>query len=567
MKFTHENGLELLLAVAVLIGAARLLGELARRFNKPPVLGELIAGILLGPSVLGHISPGIENFLFPSEGPTAMALDGIRLLAVTLFLMVAGMEVDLPTILRHRRTALTVGLGALVLPFLLGLGAAWFAPEWLHFAGGSEHQHLVFALFVGTALGISALPVLAKILIDLKIFKTDPGMVIIAAAIFIDLIGWNLFGLVMSLHQGGEAGGDAILLKLSLTLGFAIFMLTLGRAALARMLPWVQAHSSWPAGILGFILGAGLLCAAFTQWLGIHSLFGAFLFGVALGDSPHLRRSVRATLEQFIGFILTPLFFASIGLKIDFLADFALVPVLVLVSCACLGKIPGAWLGARLCGMKGREALAVGVGMNTYGAMEIVLGLTALQAGIISQSLFVAIVVLALGTSLCTSSLLQRVLHRPRGIHLVEQLSSTRFIRELQSRDPAGAIAELSQVAAERCRLPPEQIREAVLEREALMPTGLPGGLAVPHARLTPLDTPVIAIGLSPSGLDFLAPDDSKARLIFLILTPNEQSQAQLELLSEIASRFQDPEMVRQAAECRSYTEFLALVQSREGTA
>ncbi len=567
MKFTHENGLELLLAVAVLIGAARLLGELARRCNKPPVLGELVAGILLGPSVLGHLVPQAENFLFPTQGPTAMALDGIRFLAVTLFLMVAGMEVDLPTILRHRRTALTVGLGALLLPFSLGLGAAWFAPEWLCFAGGSEHQHLVFSLFVGTALGISALPVLAKILIDLKLFKTDPGMVIIAAAIFIDLVGWNLFGLVMSLHQGGEGGGKEICIRLASTLGFAVFMLTLGRAALARILPWVQAHSSWPAGILGFILTAGLCCAAFTQWLGIHSLFGAFLFGVALGDSPHLRRSIRATLEQFIGFILTPLFFASIGLKIDFLADFSIVPVLVLVACACFGKIPGAWLGARLCGMKGREALAVGVGMNTYGAMEIVLGLTALQAGIISQSLFVAIVVLALGTSLCTSSLLQAVLHRPRAIHLVNQLSSTRFIREIQSRDTSGAIAELCQLAAEKSRLDPAAITAAVMEREALMPTGLPGGLAVPHARLDKLDAPLVVVGLSSQGLDFLSPDDSKSRLIFLILTPGEQSQSQLELLSEIASRFQDPEMVRQASECRGFTEFLALVQSREGTA
>ncbi len=399
------------LSLGVLLGVARVLGELAQKLHQPAVVGELIAGVLLGPTVLGNIAPALSAYLFPAAGPVAVALDAFSTLAIVLFLLVAGIEVDLSTLWRQGRVGGMVGIAAIVIPFLCGLATAWLVPQAL--GRQPEADPLIFALFFAIALSISALPVIAKTFMDMGLYRSDLGMVVISAAVFNDLFGWILFAVVLGLMGGGPAGtGNSIALTTALTLAFTAAMLVLGRWLIHRALPYVQAYTRWPGGELSFALVLAILAAGFTEWIGIHAIFGAFLVGIAVGDSSHLRERSRVIIEQFVSFIFAPVFFASIGLKVNFLTHFDLSLVLTVLLIACVAKLAGGSLGARLGGMTPREAWAVGFAMNSRGAMEIILGLLALEAGIIRQRLFVALVVMAIITSMMSGPAL-RLLLRP----------------------------------------------------------------------------------------------------------------------------------------------------------
>lgn len=548
------------LALGVLLAAARVLGEMARRFNQPAVLGEIVAGILLGPTVLGYIAPGAVAAMFPQTGPLAITMDGLTTLAITLFLLVAGMEVDLSTVWRQGKVAVCVGVGGLACSFVLGFTVAWFIPELLDREPGVDA--LVFALFFAIALSMTALPVIAKTLMDLDLYRSDFGMVVIAAAVLNDLLGWMIFAVILGMAGGLGTEGHGPTMHVGQTIGwtlaFAVGVLTIGRWLIHALLPWVQAHTAWPGGVLGFALSLALLGAAFTEWIGVHAIFGAFLVGVALGDSPHLREQTRATIDRFISFIFAPLFFASIGLKVNFAANFDVVLVLVVTGLACAGMVTGAGLGARWGGLTWPQAWAVGFGMNARGAMEIILGLLALQAGLIGERLFVALVVMALVTSILSGPVMQRLLRRKKARRFIDFLSSKTFIGPLEGRGRWQAIEELSNTAAEVAGLDKVAVNSAVVARERLQSTGLGNGVAVPHARLEGLAAPVLAVGFSQPGIDFDAPDGEPAKLIFLLLTPADDPEVQLEILSDMARSFQDPRLSEQAVKTEGYTEFLA---------
>ena len=548
------------IAVATLLASARVMGELAIRLRQPAVLGEILAGILLGPTVLGHIAPALKLAVFPTSGNLFVALDGLTRLAVVLFLLVAGMELDLSLIWRQGRSSLSIGFLGLVFPFVTGLAVAWAIPAYL--LGEQPANMKVFVLFFATAMTISALPVIAKTLMDIGLYKSDIGMLIIATAMIDDFIGWNIFGIILGMIETGDPAGFSVPVKIVLTVAFAFLMLTLGRMVLNRLLPWIQAHTSWPGGVLGFALAGALASAAMTEFIGIHAIFGSFLFGVALGDSPHLRERSRTTLDQFISFIFAPLFFASIGLKVDFFAYFNLPVVLIVLGIATIGKVFGCYIGARITGMAKRESWAIGFGMNARGSMEIILGMLALDKHIINEQVFVALVVMALVTSMMSGTMIQRILQRRKPVLFTEYLSARTFRKALAARDRREAIMELSRLVGESNGLDGAAIGEAAWDRERIIPTGIGSGLAIPHARVADLKVPIVALGISRQGIDFDAPDGTAARLVFLILTPADQPQAQLEILAHISRPCREEAVVERLIRAENYTEILALVKS-----
>ncbi|MDO8629779.1 MAG: cation:proton antiporter, partial [Phycisphaerales bacterium] len=327
------------LALGVLLSMARICGEIARKLNQPVVLGELLAGVILGPTVLGSLFPGLMERLFPATGPVTVFLHGFVTIAVALFLLVAGMEVDLSTIWRQGRAAFIVSVAGLAGPFSLGLLAGGFMPDLFGREPGADH--LIFTLFLATALSISALPVIVKTLIDLNIYRSDLGMIVVAAAVLDDLTGWICFAIILGLMGSNGHGGGSMTFTIAATIAFAAFVLTVGRWLVHRALPWIQAHSAWPGGVLSFALALGLLGAAFTEWIGVHAVFGAFLVGIAIGDSSHLREQTRTVLYQFVSFIFAPLFFASVGLKLDFAGHFDFLLTFAVLAVAMVGKIVG----------------------------------------------------------------------------------------------------------------------------------------------------------------------------------------------------------------------------------
>lgn len=538
----------LLFGLGVLLAVARVLGELASRLGQPAVVGELLAGILLGPTLLGAISPELHASVFPHTGPAALGFEAITKIGLVLFLFVAGMEVDLSTVFRQGRSAAFVSAGGMVVPFALGLGAGIGAP---HVFGWEGHgEPLVFAMFLGTALSISALPVIAKTLMDLNLFRSDLGMLVIASAVVDDLTGWIAFALLLAAIGAVDTALSPVETVLA-TIAFAAVMLTAGRALLHRMLPAIQRFFAGAGGILAFGVALAFLGAAFTEWIGVHAIFGSFLVGVALGDSSHLREHTRATIHGFVSAIFAPLFFASVGLRIDFVQHFDPALVVAILLIACAGKLVGCGLAARASGMAWRESLAIGFGMNSRGAMEIVLGLLALRYGLIGERMFVALVVMALVTSMGSGPIMERILRRVRPRRFADHLAAGAFLPRLGAESAEDAIRELAAAVCAAAGLEPDAVTRAALEREETQSTALGSGIAAPHARVAGLAAPLVGLGLSPDGVDFDAPDGEAARIIFLIVTPEGDDVAQIEILGDIARSLVDPavrERVRSAA-------------------
>lgn len=551
----------LLLWLGILVAVARVMGEIAERFSQPAVLGELIAGIILGPTVFGMLAPDFASKVLPNHGHLAVAFSGLSTLAIVMFLFVAGMEVDLSIVWRQGRTALLVGALGLVAPFAVGFAVAWSFPEFMGSTG--QHSATIFALFMATALSISALPVIARTLIDLNMYRSDFGMLIIGSAMLDDIVGWLIFAVILALMGVASTHGPGIAVTIGSTLLFAVGMLTVGRVAIHRALPWVQAHTRGLGGGMSFALALALVGAAFTEWLGIHAIFGSFLVGVALGDSSHLREQTRVTINRFVSFFFAPLFFASVGLRVNFIENFDLGLVLVLFVVAAVGKVFGCTLGARWGGMPSREAWAVGFAMNSRGTMQIPLGLLALQYGLITERMFVAILVIAISTSMMCGPLVTRLLRRKKPRRLSDYFSSRAFVPGLKADTRQAVIAELVATLGDIPGYSRQEVVDLVWERETTLPTGLENGLAVPHARLDRLSAPLLAVGISPIGVDFDAPDGAPARILFLLLTPRKDDGLQLELLADIGRTFSDPSVRSRAVAVKRPLEFMALLKER----
>lgn len=557
---SHSELTVFILAVALLLALARTLGEAASAIKQPAVVGEILAGVILGPTVFGLLAPGLQSAIFPLAGNVTIALQAIASLSIIMFLLVAGMEVDLKVALSHGRASLVISFFGMLVPFATGFACASVWP--VAFGAEPGTDPTAFAMFLGTALSISALPVIAKTLMDLNMYRSDFGMIIISAAVIDDITGWILFAVIIGLI--GAAGPEAFDARttMTLTIVFGGFLLTVGRKLLDKALPFVQAYTSWPGGALGFAMAGAFLCAAFTNWIGVHAIFGAFIFGVALGKSRHLQERTRRTLEGFISFIFAPLFFASVGLKVDFAHHFDLTLTALVIIISTAGKLAGCGVSARLSGFSWRESMAIGFGLNARGAMEIVLALLALQFGLIGERMFVALVVMALFTSIIAGGLISRILRRDAPARLLDFINGGAFIAELSSDDPREAIEELSAVAAKAAGLPAEEIAAAVWRREQMMPTGLGKGVATPHARIPGLKTPVVAVGLSRDGVEFDSPDGEPAQVVFLTLTPADKMTTQVELLSDIAGNFIKDSIRLRAIQSKNFAEFLSALKT-----
>ena len=277
-----------LLSLASLLTCARLLGEIARRIGLPLVVGELLAGIVLGPTIFGRIAPAAQRALFASSMPKSM-LSGYTNVAVVLLLVVAGLEVDLDVVRRRGRSAFLTSVLGIVFPATGGLALGLLLP-------GSDlvepGHRMLFALFVGVALSISALPVIAKTLLDLGLFKTDVGLLVMAAAMVDDLTGWLCFSLLLGPMHGHGADAAAIGRTLALTLGFVAVSMFGLRPLFDRTLDRLgrDRHTA-PRRALSLLVLLALFGASATQAIGIHAVFGGFVVGVAAGDSSKLNEA------------------------------------------------------------------------------------------------------------------------------------------------------------------------------------------------------------------------------------------------------------------------------------
>ena len=467
--------MHMFIALAVLLGAAKLAGELMQKLDQPSVLGEIMAGILLGPTLLGHFKPELYAFIFPSTGNLPIALETVTTLGVVFFLLIAGLEIDLRSIFRQGKSALLVSFFGVIIPFAFGFGAAGLFPRFLGAAPGADR--LIFALFVGTALSISALPVIAKILMDLNLLRSEMGTVVMSSAMFDDLVGWILFSMILGMMSGGGTSMAGVKRTIVLVLAFVVLALTIVRWLIDKLLPHIQAHTSWPGGVLGFIFTLTLAAAAFAEYAGIHAVFGAFIIGIAVGESTHLRKRTSELIHGIVTNVFAPFFFASIGLRTNFVANFNLPITATVIGVACVGKLLGAGMGARLGGMDRRTSWGVGLAMNARGAMEMILGLLALQLGLIRETMFVALVIMALFTSLVSAPAIKFLIGRRRKITLKDTVNAKLFFPALKSQSKEQVLHEMCIAAANAVSNSPERFLRLVRERERVTTSGWENGL------------------------------------------------------------------------------------------
>ncbi|MBM3239217.1 cation:proton antiporter [Candidatus Poribacteria bacterium] len=405
---SHHDVVLFFLQISSMLAVALIFGQVMRRLHLPIVLGELIGGILLGPTVLGALAPNLYAWLFPTSGTTSLGRDAVIKLGMLFFLFVAGLEVDLAHLQRRGLSIACTSIAGILVPFGLGLGLVLLLPD--PWGPQATSNVFMFALFIGTALSISALPVIARILIDLDLIKRELGMVVMAAATIDDLIGWLLFAVILSNFAPSGLPVRSLGVTLSLVLGLFALILSVGRWVGQRTLCWLQSRLSQPSGFIGVTAVLVLVVAATTEVIGLHAIWGAFLVGVALAENSEKRNQAHEMIYQFAISFFAPIYFVSIGLQANFAANFHLLLVLLILLVACVGKIGGVTFGAWMGKMSPRDALAIGFGMNARGAMGMVLASMALEYKLIDQRVFVALIVMALVTSLLSGPIMQRLL-------------------------------------------------------------------------------------------------------------------------------------------------------------
>lgn len=520
-----------LVQVSLLLGLSRAAGLLLKRIGQPSISGEILVGILLGPTVFGRMLPGLHAAIFPASELQQNMLETVAWLGILFFLLDAGLDTNLTAAWRQRRDALTISLYDLIIPMIIAFIPVWFLPESYIGSGGTR---LVFTLFIATILTISALPVTARILQDLGIYRSDASLLTMCALTINDIAGWLVFAVILGFATGGQESLVKIPWVIAATGLFTLACLTIGKTLTDRALGgMVRLKLPQPGSSLTLIFIVGMLCGAATLAIGIHALFGFFIAGIMLGESRHLSENTRQTISQLVKSLLVPLFFASIGLKIDFAKELDLPLTALLLVVGTVGRFAGAWLGVSLTRHPKTNRHLISAAHTPGGEMQIVIGILALEYGVITSPVFVAVVVSAVLSSILVGPWMKFALKRGRVARPEDSLPAGNIISSLNAATAEEAIRILCSRAGEG--LDPQQLAEAVLRREELMGTALGYSVAVPHARIEAIATPRLAFARAPAGIEWNAPDGLPVRFIFLLLTPADENDSQLALLRSIA--------------------------------
>jgi len=407
---SSHDFIQLLVQLAVLLGTAMLCGQAMRALRQASVMGELFGGVLLGPTLLGRVAPEVETALFGASSGVTQARDALTRLGLLFFLFAVGLETDLSLLKRFRRTALSVGLTGSLLP--LAVGALLVASVPYGFWGPhAEARPFAFAVFIGLNLANSAIPVLARILMDLKRLGGRIGTLCLTAAVVDDLVAWAFFAVVLVSLAPSEADLARLPVTFALSILMPLLVVAVGRRLGPPWLAWLKRRVPWPEGFIAATAVLLFVAAALAEASGVHAALGALLLGVALGGGDAEHREAHDVVARFALGLFAPLYFVSLGLTTDFVRSFDLTLTAVIVAAAIVSKLAGVLLGAKLAGMKiDREAWAIGFGLNARGATGIILAAVGHAAGVIDDRLFVALAVTAFLTSLLAGPAMSRLL-------------------------------------------------------------------------------------------------------------------------------------------------------------
>lgn len=417
VAFAAEGGkgpsAELLFAqIIVLIFCGRLLGEIMQRIGQPAVIGQLLAGLLLGPSVLGLFWPDAQHFLFPKAIEQKAMLDAVAQVGILLLLLLTGMETDLKLVRKVGAPALSISVAGIVVPFACGFALGEFLPESLL---PHPEARLITSLFLGTALSISSVKIVAMVVREMHFMRRNVGQIVVSAAITDDTIGWIIIAITFSLAQSGKVEPLSLAKSVLGTIAFLTFSLTIGRRIVFSMIRWANDNFVSEVPVISTIFVIMGAMALTTSAIGVHSVLGAFVAGILVGESPILTKQIDQQLRGMITGFFAPVFFGLAGLSADLtvLNSWTLIYLTAgLILIASIGKFAGAFIGGKIGGLTGRESFALASGMNARGSTEVIVATIGLSLGMLNESLFTMIVTMAVVTTMAMPPMLRWALSR-----------------------------------------------------------------------------------------------------------------------------------------------------------
>lgn len=429
----HKDIFYILVQLLLLLVSARVLGEIFIKIGQPAVIGEILAGIILGPSLLGNLSflaPIVNLYQYPS-----LMLEIVSLIGALLLLFITGYEIDLRLIKYHSKSATATALGGLVIPFISGFLVSYFIPDKFLV---SPSERLIFSLFIATAMSVSAIPVIAKVLIDLNMLRRDIGQITIAAGMIDDTVAWIILSVILGLIQLGTITFSIAAFALLKVLLFVLISFFVGSFLAKNLVQIIQDKVSSRYKIITLIFSFILFLSAIAQAIQLEAVFGAFIAGIIFSQIPSLSKTALIRLESVTFGIFAPIFFATAGLKVDIkpLLNFDLAYIAVLlILVATLSKILGAYLGATLIAKIDKwTALSFGAGLNARGAIQIIIATIGLSFNVISPEIFSVIILMAVLTSLMSPFLLKFTLSKVTPIESeLKRLEKERITKDLLS--------------------------------------------------------------------------------------------------------------------------------------
>ncbi|GIV66492.1 MAG: putative Na+/H+ antiporter [Bellilinea sp.] len=404
---SNQDLIKFFLQIAVMLGCALILGQMMRRFRQPAVLGELIGGIILGPTILGWLFPDFFEWLFRSSQEVGILRDASIKMGMLFFLFIAGLEINFSNTNHVGRYAFFIGLFGTILPIAIGVGLVFLLPS--NFWGPVAQKNLmIFGLFIGINLANTANPVIVRILQDLNLLKKEVGLITLNATVVDDSITWTLFAIMLSFThpQTGEIslGTNQTIF---LILAFFVLMLSIGRRFAPRALSFIRKSLTWPSGFIAFTALAILLIASIAEFLGIHAFLGAFLLGAVVAGKHPEAEEAHTVISQFVMAFFAPIYFVSIGMKTNFIENFDFWLVLIILLSAIFSKFLSVLFGAKIAGMNiDRRTLAIASGLNARGATGIILAGIGLSNGLIDERIFVSLFITAILTSIAAGPLM-----------------------------------------------------------------------------------------------------------------------------------------------------------------
>lgn len=533
---TEHNIYILLLQLSLIFLFCIVSGEILKKYKQPTITGDILVGVILGPTILGRFFPQVFSYIFPNNPVQVAMLDTLGWFGLFLVLLSTGIEVDLSSIWKQKGDAIKISILDIIIPIGVALFFLFFLPD--SYLGG-ESNRLINSIFISVIMTISALPISIRILRDVGILKSDMGFLIVSALTINDIIGWIVFTLILSIFSLKSFDYKAIFQIIAYTGLFTLLALTTGKNLVDRLFKFVNSRKDEGVELfLAVICFTGIIFGLTTLVIGIHSLFGFFIAGIIAGDSKELNRRTRNIIHKFVYSVFVSLFFVNIGLKIDFLKNFDLFLALFITVVGIAGRYLGAWMGCLASKKRGIERNIISVAHTPGGEMHIVVSLLALELGLLNSRVFVSIIFGAILSSIIAGPWMSYLIKKSQ-IEKISKLKIEVYPDIFVEGKTKEEVIE-KMLTWEGLEEYKDVIDFNVLSEEDIRCSAFRNMIVVPRGYLKELDENIIIFAKMVDGLQWNSVDGSLSKYIFLLLTPEENHETQVKIIQRLSFLSED---------------------------